>query len=231
MKDKTKPKKKTWIRRIFRRRVFVITVLLIQIAFILTLIAGSSLAFRYVGFGFNLLSIVVCLYIINKKEKPAYKVTWVFLILTFPIFCGLLYIVFHSQTDSKKLKKRIAQGMEKSEPYFLLCGDTFPSLVAEQSDCLAQVRYLQNYAGFPVYTRTQTEFFNSGEAFFPRVLEELEKAERYIFLEFFILREGLMLDPIIDLLEKKAKAGLEVRIMYDDLGCFLSLPPDYKQQL
>jgi cardiolipin synthase len=60
---------------------------------------------------------------------------------------------------------------------------------------------------------------------------ELEKAEKYIFMEFFILRRGVMLDPILDILERKAREGLEVRIIYDDLGCFMSLPSDFKNYL
>ena len=94
-----------------------------------------------------------------------------------------------------------------------------------------QAYYLQEYAGFPVYTNTQTEYFNSGEAFFKKVLKELEKAKTYIFLEFFVLRAGLMLDPILAILQRKAREGLDVRIMYDDLGCFMSLPSDYKEHL
>ncbi|MDR0643585.1 MAG: cardiolipin synthase [Treponema sp.] len=220
-------KKKKWIRLIFRRRVFVSFLLLIQIAFILALTAGSSLTFRYASFALSWMSVVVSLYIINKKEKPAYKVTWVFLILTFPIFGGILYIVFHFASDFKKLKALFIKRKEESK-FFLPMNN---ELVDMEADCLSQIRYLQNYAGFPVYTRTQAQYFADGQAFFQKVLVELEKAERYIFLEFFIMRRGLMLDSIIDLLEKKAAQGLDVRIVYDDLGCFFSLPTDYKHSL
>jgi cardiolipin synthase len=106
-----------------------------------------------------------------------------------------------------------------------------PGLVAAHPEYFPQAHYLQEYAGFPVYAHTRAEYLKSGEAFFERVLPELEKAERYIFLEFFILRLGLMLNPIINILEKKAREGLDVRIIYDDLGCFMSLPSDFKQRL
>jgi cardiolipin synthase len=82
-----------------------------------------------------------------------------------------------------------------------------------------------------VYVHTQTDYFPSGEAFFERALRELEKAEHYVFLEFFILRQGVMFDPIIEILERKARQGVDVRLIYDDLGCFMSLPPDYRRQL
>jgi cardiolipin synthase len=115
--------------------------------------------------------------------------------------------------------------------YLSLSPDALPLLAEAGEDCLPQARYLQTYAGFPLYVHTRTEYFASGEAFFARALEELEKAERYIFLEFFILREGVMLDPILEILERKARQGVEVRLIYDDLGCFMSLPPDFKRRL
>jgi len=113
----------------------------------------------------------------------------------------------------------------------LLPGNTLAGLAAKQRDCQPQAHYLQETAGFPVYKNTQTTYFNSGDSFFRQALEEMEKAEKYIFLEFFILREGKMLDPIIEILEKKARDGLDVRIIYDDLGCFMSLPPRFNKLL
>jgi len=109
--------------------------------------------------------------------------------------------------------------------------DVLPELAAEHRECLPQARYLQNFAGFPVYRHTQTSYFDSGESFFKQALEEMEKAEKYIFLEFFVLRHGKMLDPILALLERKARAGLDIRIIYDDLGCFMSLPPNFNREM
>ncbi|GHU76979.1 cardiolipin synthase [Spirochaetia bacterium] len=149
----------------------------------------------------------------------------------FPIFGGLLYLIFHSQANSRKLKRRIEREKKRGLPYFLLPGNRLSELATAERNHLPQAAYLQDYAGFPVYVHTETEYFPSGESFFARLPEELEKAERYIFLEFFILRQGQMLDPLIDIMERKARTGLDVRIIYDDLGCFLSLPPDYKNQL
>jgi cardiolipin synthase len=120
---------------------------------------------------------------------------------------------------------------ERSDPARHLTENRLPELEKKHEDCLPQVRYLQEYTGFPVYTRTMTEYYPSGEAFFRQLMPELEKAESYIFFEFFILRRGKMLDPIIDLLERKVRQGLDVRFIYDDLGCFMSLPSDFKQSL
>jgi cardiolipin synthase len=204
---------------------------LIQIGFLLFLIAGSSISFQYFSWALNVLSIGVCIYILNKEEKAAYKLTWIFLILMIPIFGGALYIIFRIQSNSRRFRRHIERANRRSNEYFYLPGDRLPALLAEDRDFLPQAHYLQNYAGFPVYSRTQTEYLSSGEAFFKRIMEELEKAERYIFLEFFILKPGQMLESVLSVLERQAKAGLDVRLIYDDLGCFMSLPSNFVQQL
>jgi cardiolipin synthase len=222
---------KNWVRVVFRRRIFIMALLLIQILIIVALAIGTSRTFRFLDFVFYGISITVSLYILNKNNKPAYKLTWIFLILLFPVFGGLVYVIFHTQTNPRKLQRRIAKAERLYRPLFLLPGNSLPLLAEQQRESAPQARYLQEYAGYPVYTRTETKFYDSGEAFFEAVLPELEKAEKYIFLEFFILRSGVMLDPIIDIMEKKARAGLDVRLMYDDLGCFMSLPPNFKETI
>jgi cardiolipin synthase len=220
-----------WVRVVFQRRLLIIAVLLIQIIFILSLAGSAGLIFRYADFVFNGISIIVCLYVLNKKEKSAYKLTWIFLILLFPIFGGLVYAILHTQFSPRKLQQQIQKADKHYRRFFLIPGNVLPELALKYRECIPQARYLQEYAGFPVYTHTRTEYFSSGESFFKKVMEELEKAEKYIFMEFFILKLGVMLNPVIDLLEKKARQGLDVRIIYDDLGCFMSLPSHYKEHL
>jgi len=222
---------KQWVRVVFRRRVLIILLILIQLVFIFFLIAGTGRAFSYVDLILKGFSVVVCFYILNKHEKSAYKLTWIFLILLFPIFGGAVYAFFHTQASPRKLKRQIDEANSRYRAHFSPAGDALPDLAAEYPECLPQARYLQDYAGFPVYKHTETVYCNSGESFFTRALEEMEKAEKYIFLEYFILHQGKMLDPILDILSKKAKEGLDIRIIYDDLGCFMTLPPNFNMEL
>jgi cardiolipin synthase len=162
----------------------------------------------------------VCFHILNKKEKSAYKLTWIFLILLFPIFGGIVYLIFHTQSSPVKLKRDILKTHTEYQQYFHLPESALPVLRSDHREYAPMAVYLEEFAGFPVYTRTSTEFFGSGEEFFEKVLLELKKAESYIFLEFFIIRTGLMFDPILNIIKKKAQEGLDVRIIYDDLGSF-----------
>ncbi|MCL2068168.1 MAG: cardiolipin synthase [Treponema sp.] len=224
-------KKKKWVQVVFRRRVLVILVLLIQITLLVLLIAGTGRYFQYSYQILSILSILVCIHVLNKHDKPAYKLTWIFLILLFPFFGGIMYILFYFWSNPRKLKLALDNNIRNSSSAFYFSGNRLADLIEAHPEYKTQAHYLQEYAGFPVYANTRQEYFDSGDVYFRRVLEELEKAQHYIFLEFFILSEGVMLNSIVDILERKASQGVDVRIIYDDLGCFLTLPPDYRENL
>lgn len=173
----------------------------------------------------------MCLYIISKREKDAYKLTWVFLILLFPVFGGAFYLLLKFWSTPGRMKKRDEIIFRQSRPLYLLPGDQLDSLCARLPHKAAQMRYLQRCAGFPAYTKTETQYLPSGEAKFAAMLEELRKGERYIFLEYFIIEEGRMWDAVLKILEEKAAQGLDVRLIYDDIGCLLRLPTDYAKSL
>ncbi|MDL2311190.1 cardiolipin synthase, partial [Peptostreptococcaceae bacterium OttesenSCG-928-C18] len=99
------------------------------------------------------------------------------------------------------------------------------------TDAYIQSRYLERYANFPVYKHTCSNYYPTGESFFKDFIEDLKKAKNFIFLEFFILEEGYMWNTILDILEEKVKAGVDVRIIYDDFGCISKLPRKYSKLL
>ena len=98
-------------------------------------------------------------------------------------------------------------------------------------DAVTQAAYLERFAHCPVYQNTAAEYFGLGDDLFPRMLEELRRAERYIFLEYFIIEEGVFWDAILAVLEEKAAAGVDVRVIYDDVGCLFKLPMHYNRTL
>jgi len=173
----------------------------------------------------------VVLYIFNRKEKPAFKLSWVFLILALPVFGGLFFLLFSFQSTTKKAKVALQKITEKTQPLFAPQEDLLPAIEQECPDCLRAVRYLQCCAGFPIYHQTQTEYLTPGEVKLTRMLEELKKAQHYIFLEYFIVEQGVMWCSILDILKEKVKEGVEVRVLYDDMGCFFRLPLNYPNVL
>jgi cardiolipin synthase len=226
-----KKKLKYKVKYVFRRRILVILSLLAQILLFLLVVGGTGIYLKFSYSVLSILSVIVSINIINKHEKAGFKLTWIFMMLLFPLFGGILYIVLNIWSNPKKLRRAFFGNIANSREAFYLPGNRLDDLVKNYPDFKSQAHYLQEYAGFPVYGNTKQEYFPSGESFFNRVLEDLEKAEKYIFLEFFILKEGHMFNSILNILEKKAAAGLDVRIMYDDMGCFFTLPHDFPKML
>ena len=135
------------------------------------------------------------------------------------------------QSSTKKFHSKAARTREKAAPLMTLPGEGYAQAAADIPEYLPQVRYLQGFAGFPVYTGSTAKYLSPGEVKFQHLLEELEKAEQYIFLEYFIVQEGVMWDAILEILKRKVRQGVKVRLMYDDLGCFFLLPKDYAEQM
>ncbi len=224
-------KSKQWFWKLLERRLLIILMLLLQVVFLTYLVITGSQAFRIVNRILNAISIFAALYIVTKKDKGAYKLMWIMLILVLPLFGGLLYLMSRFQASTIRFSDSVQTAKKKTAPLYALPGDGLPEAERQVPDEMTQIGYLQNYAGYPVYTGTTTKYLTPGECKWEALLEELEKAEKYIFLEYFIVQEGVMWDSILEILKRKAAEGVLVRLIYDDMGCFFLLPRDYPKQL
>ena len=227
MKSSVKPK---WFRELLRRRLFFCLLIAAQLAVLLFFIFNQSRASVIMRLALQAISIAVAIHIISRRDKEAYKLTWVFFILIFPIFGGLLYLFFFCQTRSRKLLKKtekIRAFVKAAQPV-----ETAFARAAEFSpEHIRQIEYLEKYAGFPIYENARATYFSPGEKFLERLLLDLEQAEKYIFLESFIIEDGEMWRAVLSVLKRKAAQGVDVRIIYDDMGCFLRLPKNFAGEL
>lgn len=223
--------RKKWFRKLFRRRMLISFLIILQAVFLVCVVSSSSQTSRSLWQLLTAISVFAVLYIVSKRDKGAYKTLWVFLILVFPIFGGLFYLLVNFQATTRRMRKDILRVQKKTAPLYAMPGDAYAEAETQMDKCFPQVRYLQNYAHFPVYANTKTTYLSPGEDFHKELLSRLEHAHQYIFLEFFIIQEGVMWDPILEILKRKAAQGVKVRVMYDDLGCFFMLPVDYQKQL
>ena len=184
---------------------------------------------------FSAISIVVStvtvLYIVGCGSHPAYKIAWIIVVMLLPIFGGLFYVLFGRSHLTRRECGRLARIGESYERMVWDDEGAVDALEAASRDAAIQSNYLRRAANAPVFRRTEVEFLPIGEAMYARMMEELEKAEKFIFLEYFIIQAGVMWDPMLALLERKAAAGVDVRVLYDDLGCLFTLPKDYDRQL
>ncbi len=223
--------RKKWFRALLRSRFIIIVMLISQILFLIWIVNSSSRISTTISRIMTFVSFCVSVYIISKKDKGAYKLTWIFLVLLFPVFGGLFYLMFNFQLSYKRYAKKICDIEQKAKKLFVLAGTAYEKAEKKIPEYLPQVEYLQNYAGFPIYENTQTKYLSPGEVKFEYLVEELRKAEKYIFLEYFIVQEGKMWDTILDILKEKASRGVLIRILYDDMGCFFLLPKNYPKEL
>ena len=217
-------------RKMISRRMLIALLILLQFAMLGTLFIRSYHLLWFVRI-LNLISIVTALHLMTRPDKSAFKLSLVFLILLFPIFGGAVYWIMHFQTAGVGFRRSLKEIEARTRGAIQPSKDLLPAVGDELSDEIKQIRYLQNTAGFPLFDNTAVTYFHHGRPMLNSLTEDLRSAERYIFLEYFIIEEGVMWDSILEILKEKAAHGVDVRVIYDDLGCFLTLPPSYAKEL
>ena len=218
------------LRFITQRVVITALLIVLQALLLFGFIWKLDNYFVYFYAGSVLLSLLITLGIINSKSNPAYKIAWLIPILLFPVFGGLIYPLFGSDRTGRYLRKKL-QGIGTEMDNVI--GEAHRRSGAEQlpPDAANQSRYISHCAYCPPYQNTTTEYLPLGEVKFERMVEELKKAKHYIFLEYFIIQEGKMWNTILDILRQKAAEGVDVRVIYDDMGCIMILPTGYDKTL
>lgn len=209
------------------RLIIVSLLILLQILWMSMAFVWLAAYSRRISIGLNLLSLVVVIYIINRKDNPAIKLAWVVLILIFPLLGGLLYLYTGNKQPFRRIRRRIGPAIEESERTMKEDPGILEEVRKENPLAASQIYYIQKESGFPACKNTSVDYYPSGEECFPVILEELEKAEDYIFLEYFIIEEGRVLDLVLEILERKAAEGVDVRVLYDDMGSIGKVPWRY----
>ena len=211
-----------------RQRMFwVILSIILQLGLILTVLFCFNQYFVYFYWFSVVVSIVVALYISTRTTKLAYKVAWIIPILLVPVVGGILYIFLGG---GRKLNFQRSDALRAYRKQLTPRLDNI-ALLRYGSDAAQQAWYLQNAALCPAYGNTETRYFAAGKDFFPVFLEELRKAERYIFLEYFIIADGSMWQETLAILKEKVAQGVEVRVIYDGIGSASTLDEDYEEDL
>ncbi len=218
--------------RLFLTKVIVVGFLiLVQIAFLITATILLGKYYVYVQIGCTVISLLVTFYIINRQDNPAYKLAWVVPILLFPIFGGIFYLIVAGNQSSKRFVRKVEKSITDSCQYLPQEEAVVKELGACSRTAKLQSTYIQKCGKYPVYQNTELVYYPVGDDNFEPLLEELKKAKRFIFMEYFIIREGLFWNSILEILEEKVKEGVDVRVMFDDMGCVATIPADYEKRL
>ncbi len=221
-----------WIKKIFNRNFLIFFLLLIQALFIISWFF-SLYEYMVPIFGIQIL-ISVCLvcYVINKEQtNPAYKLSWSILIMIIPIVGAFLYIFFHIQFGTYYFNEKKNRMIKQTKPLIPQDPYILKELESEDINMGRLAKYINDYGGYPLYKNSYIKYFKFGEEKYSSLLSELQKAKKYIFMEYFIIDEGEMFSKVIEILEQKVKENVEVRLMYDGMGTQVHRSHKFKKEI
>lgn len=178
----------------------------------------------------NIFSIVVAIFAFNSRTNASYKIEWLLVIIVFPVFGSFCYILFANKKYSKRERRKIRPTREALK--IANASKESNNIVDEinidkDPDAYFFGKYLNKYSNNGIFENTKVTYYPWGQDAWKVMLEKLESAKHYIFMEYFIIQPGIMWDAMLDILKRKAKEGLDVRLLYDDFGCLGTLPSRY----
>lgn len=223
--------KKGLIRTVFSRTGLVTCLLLLNFG-LLSVLGWKFTEFMPQIFGSTaVFTVIMVLVLLNSQHDPTSKLTWLAIIMAAPVFGSLLYLYTRSDIGHRALKKRSRAVVHATQKLVEQDPETKLALRQQDEGAANLARYLRRVNDFPTYRGTDATYFPSGETMFPQLLQELEQAKEFIFLEYFIVEEGTMWGQVLEILARKAGEGVEVRLLYDGTCEFLLLPRDYPEKL
>ncbi len=221
--------KRGFFRLIFGRTTVV--VLLLAAQFGLLFLGFYRLRDYTVYGGSMLVGLIVALIVINRPRNPYIKITWILLIMLFPVFAIPFYFYVDAEWGHRLVRARLEEIGQETSGLLPQGEEARRTLEEADSGAAGLASYLRRMGDFPVWQNSGADYYPTGEKAFSAILEELEASQAFIFMEYFIIREGYMWGRILNVLERKAKEGVEVRVLYDGTCALFDLPYHYPRQL
>lgn len=220
---------------IFGRAIFLLIAFILEIIALIFIIVKFQEYFVYFYIFCIIISILLFLSLVSSNMNPSYKIAWMIPIMLFPALGWVFYIVFSgnrfTKVGSKNSVKYYLNQIYSLQDILNQNNQVMNDLEKENKVAFRQAQYLEQFGQSPVFINKEMEYFKIGEEYWENLLKELEKAEKFIFMEYFIIEEGEMWNSILNILKRKAKQGVEVRLIYDDFGCLITLPKNYNKKL
>lgn len=227
---KQKPKSVAF-KIVFSHTMITVLLILVQLALFFGIFFYLGSYSTVILVFLNLLGVITLLYLINKDDMPEFKLAWAIPICLLPVFGTLLFLFVDHNFGSKNHKRQLRKQIKKSEEYLQRSDKTQQQLNRLPRRAQAMFDYVQKIGGYPAYDGGEVTYFPMGKDKWEDLLEELEEAREFIFLEYFIVEQGEMWDSVLEILKKKVKEGVEVRVMYDGMCSIRMLPRRYPKTL
>lgn len=219
------------IHAIFSRFGLILLLLIVQVLILFGIFQWFEEFLPHILGGTMLFTFVMVIYLLNSRMNPTAKITWLIVIMLLPVFGVLLYLYTQTEIGHRVLKKRINQIITDTKESIPQSDEVMERLAGENPGVAALAHYMHRSGCHPVYENTSVVYFPLGEDKFDEMLKQLEEAKHFIFMEYFIVDEGLMWGRVLEILARKAAEGVDVRIMYDGTCEFALLPHDYPKRL
>lgn len=205
--------------KIFFSRFFIVAVaIILQLLVLITATFWLTSYYLWIKYFFVGLGTIVFFVVLNKDKPASFKLPWMAIVLLLPLLGTILYMTFGNVNLSKRNRKKLEEEDKKLQKFSSRNEDVFEQLKTENESAYGQAKYIENTIHMPVYNHCEIEYLKDGESFLNALICELKKAKRFIFMEYFIIQYGKMWNSIHDILLEKAKEGVEVYLMYDDVG-------------
>lgn len=218
-------------RMIFSRSGLILVLLVVQVLFLFSIFHWFEEFLPHIYGGVVIFIVFMVLYLLNSSMDPTAKITWLVVVMLLPVFGALLFLYTQKNIGHRALRDHYAQLNKETEKSLTQNPETEKALRQSDPGAAALARYVGRSGCYPVYDHTSVTYFPLGEDKFKEMLIQLEKAEKFIFLEYFIVNEGEMWGKILEILVQKAKEGVDVRMLYDGTCELSTLPHDYPKRL
>ena len=220
------------IHAIFSRFGLVLILLLLQVGLLFSIFRWFGNLWPHYFGGSVVVTSAMVIYLLNSKMDNSAKITWMVVVAIAPVVGIPMFFYVKSNFGHNILRKRLLELEDQLRGWLPQSQKAVEQLKALEPGAASLAKYLYGRGGgFPVYQNTAMTYFPGGEAKFEELLRQLETAEEYIFVEYFIIDEGLMWGKILEVLARKALQGVDVRVMYDGTCEFTTLPRDYPSRL
>ncbi len=223
--------RRSLLRILFSRTMLITCLLLLNFLYLFSVLLDL---FQYVPILFGsmvAITAVMELVILNSRYDVDVKLTWAVVVAVLPLLGAFLYLFVRFDLGNRVNRRLIRSSVQASLPYVPKEPAVMEHIKADVSELLPLARYLEDHANAPAFSNTDVTYYPLGEDMFEALLPELEKAEKFIYMEYFLVSRGHMWNSILEILERKAAEGVDVRFLYDGMNAFTNLPYNYPKQL
>lgn len=213
----------------FLRATLVGLLVLAQFALIIYLAYALRGYTIYIYSFIQILSIIIVIGLVNDNRNTSYKISWICIIAVFPITGHIMFMLW-GNTRSKKLDQKILKKLQHGTEFLEYNPEVMKKFAERYPTKSRMTRYLESNS-FPLYKNNKVVYYPMGEDVFNAIFEEIDKAEHFILMNFFIVGEGALWDKMHNILLRKIKSGIKVMFLYDDFGGMLRTPSNFKRSL